>query len=123
MNNYIDGFVFPIASDKLEIYESIAQKVASIWKEHGAINYYELKGDDMNFSGTRTFHESILAKENETVIFGWIEFSSKESRNQIHDKVANDPRMNELIKPIMDPQNLIFDASRMAYGGFTPFVQ
>ena len=57
MPNYIDGFVFQISTERLNDYKLVASTVASIYLEHGAIDYVEFVGDDMNREGTRSFPE------------------------------------------------------------------
>lgn len=122
MENYIDGFVFPIPKIHLEKYKEIATSVAQIWKEHGAIAYHEYVGDDMHLEGTRSFTEVVHASADEVVIFGWVVFVSKETRDLANKNVPNDPRMHDLVAPLVDPSKMIFDASRMIYGGFKPLV-
>ena len=123
MTNYIDGFVHPIPRIYLVEYKKVAEKVAEIWKEHGAIGYFEFVGDDLSLEGTKSFIESIEAKEDEEIVLGWVVFPSKEIRNLANKKVSTDPRMIELVAPLINPKKLIFDASRMVYGGFKPLVQ
>ena len=123
MSNYIDGFVLPIPRDRLDDYQRVAEKVADIWKEHGAIDYFEYVGDDLNREGTLSFSEIVAAKENEVIIFGWVVFESREARDLANEKVATDPRMIDLIDPLIDPSSPIFDAERMAYGGFKSFFR
>ena len=118
MNNYIDGFVFPIPKAHLEEYKEVAEQVADIWKEYGAISYHEFVGDDLTFEGTQSFIGSVEAKEDEVVILGWVVFPSKEIRDEANHKVPKDARMNVLVAPLMNPDKLIFDAKRMIYGGF-----
>ena len=122
MQNYIDGFVFPIHRNHLEEYREVAQRVSAIWKEYGATAYYEYVGDDLSFEGVRSFTDAITVQQDEVVIFGWVVFPSKEVRDQANKLVPKDPRMNKLVKTIMDPRRLVFDASRMVYGGFKPLV-
>lgn len=123
MNNYIDGFVLPIPRNHIDEYRNIARKVAEIWKEHGALEYFEYVGEDLTLEGTRSFIEVVDLKEDEVVVFGWVVFPSKEIRQLANEKVPQDPRMIELVTPLTDPSRLIFDASRMIYGGFKPLVQ
>ena len=118
MANYIDGFVFPISRDRLDAYQRLAEAAAEIWKEHGALDYCEYVGDDMKLEGTRSFTDLVTASEDEIIVFGWVEFDSREARDLANEKVAADPRMAEL----MATSNSGFDASRMAYGGFRSFV-
>ncbi len=119
MAHYIDGFVFPIPLDHLNEYKRLAQAAAMIWKEHGALDYWEYVGDDLKLEGTRSFTDLLAATEQETIVFGWVVFSSREARDLANEKVAADPRMAELIAS----SNSGFDAKRMAYGGFQLFAQ
>ena len=123
MTNYIDGFVFPIPRIYLSEYKKVAEKVAEIWKEYGAIAYFEFVGDDLSLEGTKSFIETVDAKEDEEILFGWVVFPSKEIRDLANKKVRTDPRMTELVAPLTNPKKLIFDANRMVYGGFKPLVQ
>ena len=122
MSNYIDGFVFPVPRIHLEEYKEVATAVAEIWKEHGALAYYEYVGDTTALEGTRSFADFVEAKRDEVVIFGWVVFDSRETRDLANARVASDPRMTELVAPLTDPSRMVFDASRMVYGGFEGLV-
>ncbi|MEX0722901.1 MAG: DUF1428 domain-containing protein [Gracilimonas sp.] len=123
MTQYIDGFVLPVPRIHLNEYKSVAEKVAEIWKEYGALAYFEYVGKDLKLEGTRSFIEVVELKEDEVIVFGWVLFPSKEARDLANKQVPNDPRMAELVAPLTDPKRLIFDAERMVYGGFKSFVQ
>lgn len=122
MVNYIDGFILPVPQKHLEEYKGVAEKVAEIWKEYGALSYFEFVGDDLTLEGTRSFIEVVDLKEDEVVVFGWVVFPSKEIRDTANQQVPNDPRMGELVTPLLDPERLIFNAGRMVYGGFKSLV-
>ena len=122
MAQYIDGFVFPISRDRIDEYKLVAESVANIYREHGALEYVEFVGDDMHRTGTRPFPEMVATTDDETVVFGWIVFDSRETRDSVNQKVESDPRMPDLIAPLMEQPNPIFSAERMAYGGFKPLV-
>ena len=119
MTHYVDGFVLPIPREHLDNYRRVVEAVAPIWKEHGALDYREYIGDDLGMEGVRSFPDAAGAAENEVIIFGWVEFESKEARDLANEKVAADPRMEEL----MGAAETGFDAERMAYGGFKLFVR
>ena len=123
MTNYIDGFVLPVPRIYIDDYKKVAEKVAEIWKTYGAIAYFEFVGDDLLLEGTTSFTEIVNAKEDEEIVFGWVVFPSKEIRDLANSKVPMDPRMEALVAPLTHPEKLIFDASRMVYGGFKPLVQ
>ena len=122
MENYIDGFTLPIPRKYLDEYKVVAEKVAKIWKEHGALAYYEYLGDDLQMEGIRSFPDCLNANEDDAIIFGWVVFENKVSRDQVNELVATDPRMSDLIAPLIDPKKVIFNANRMVYAGFKPFV-
>jgi len=123
MENYIDGFILPVPRIHLNEYKCVAEKVAEIWKEYGAIEYFEYVGEDLKLEGTRSFIELVDLKENEAIVFGWVIFPSKEIRDRANHQVPTDTRMAELVAPLTDPNKLIFNAERMVYGGFQPLVQ
>lgn len=118
MANYIDGFVLPIPRDSLDDYKRVVEAVAAVWKEHGALEYREYVGDDLELAGTRSFIDAAGATDDEVIVFGWVEFESREARDLANEKVAADPRMAELV----NTSNTGFDAERMAYGGFQSLV-
>lgn len=122
MTNYIDGFILPVPRDGLQTYREVVEKVADIWKEHGALEYFEYVSDDSNLEGTRSFTEAVDTREDETVIFGLVVFASREARDIANQKVASDPRMTDLVSPLTTAAWPIFDATRMVYGGFRSFV-
>ena len=123
MAHYIDGFVLPVPRNRLDEYRRVVESVAEIWREHGALDYREYVGDDMNLEGTRSFTDLAAATEDEAIVFGWVVFESREARDLINKKVAADPRMVDLIDPLTDSSSPIFDAARMAFGGFRSLVR
>lgn len=119
MGKYVDGFVLPIAKENVEKYREIAQKAGEIWKEYGALEYYECAGDDLEIEGMLSFRKIADTSEDETVIFAWIVFESREHRDKVNAGVMADPR----IKESMAPDDKTFDYKRMAYGGFKTLVE
>ena len=118
MANYVDGFVLPIPRQHLDEYQRVAQAVAEIWREQGALDYREFVGNDLQLEGVRDFPGMVSAGEDEVIVFGWVSFASKAARDRANEKVATDPRMPGLV----DAADTGFDASRMAWGGFRPLV-
>lgn len=118
MSAYVDGYVFPIPSNKLSEYKQLAERVALIWKEHGALDYREYVADDLHLDGTRSFDELMNSDETETIIFGYVTFASRSARDLANQSVPNDPRVSEII----NSTNTGFDVSRMFYGGFKSLV-
>lgn len=119
MAHYVDGFVLPVPRDLLGEYKRVAEAAAGIWKEHGALDYCECVGDDLQREGTRSFTDLVAATEDEAIVFGWVTFDSREARDLANEKVAADPRMADLV----ESSNSGFVARRMAYGGFESLVR
>ena len=114
---YADGFVIPVPKKNIAAYRRIARKAGKVWREHGALDYYECVGDDLTVPAQFTGFEKLAGlKKNETVIFAWIVYKSKAHRDRVNAKVMNDPRM----KP---PKTMPFDHKRMAFGGFKVLVK
>jgi len=122
MGRYIDGFILPVPKSRLTDYKRVVKAVAEIWKEYGALEYVEFEGDDLNRQGTRSFPDLLSATEAEVIVFGWVVFDSREARDLANRKVEADPRMAELVNPLLEPPNPVFDSERMAYGGFRPLI-
>lgn len=123
VTHYIDGFVLPVPRDRLETYKAVVEKIAEIWKEHGALAYSEFVDDDATMEGTRSFTEAANAKPDEAVIFGWVAFESREARDRANERVAADPRVADLTRPLTGSSRPIFAAERMVYGGFRSLVR
>jgi len=119
MSKYIDGFIIPIAKEKLDSYHEIATQASLIWKEHGALEYIEAVGDDLEVKEMTPFPKMASANEGETVILAYIVYESRSHRDAVNAKVMADPRLHKLC----DPSNPPFDCKRMAYGGFKTIVE
>lgn len=77
----------------------------------------------MHLEDTRSFIGTTEAKDDKIVIFGWVKFPSREIRDQANKEVPNDPRMAKIVAPFVNGSKVIFDASRMVYGGFDVIVK
>jgi len=118
MSQYIDGFVIPVPKEKIDAYKATATKAAAIWKEHGALEYRECIGDDLDVEDQVPFPRLAGAEDNETVVFAYVVFESREARDEANKKILADPRIESLGEEV----GRIFDCKRMAYGGFETLV-
>ena len=116
--DYVDGFVLPVPKKNLAAYKKMSQACAKVWREHGALEYVECVADDVKPGKLTSFPQSVLLKRGEVVVFSWIRYKSRKSRDAINKKVMADPRINTM----MDDKGMPFDATRMAYGGFQIIV-
>ena len=117
--SYVDGFVLPVPTKNLAAYKRMAKLGAKIWMEHGALEYRECVADDVQPGKLTSFPQSVKLKKGETVIFAWIVYKSRASRDRINAKVMKDPRL----AAFMDPKSLPFDGKRMFFGGFKTLVK
>jgi uncharacterized protein YbaA (DUF1428 family) len=117
MGQYIDGFVLPVPKSKVEAYKAFSEKAGAIWREHGARNYIECLADDVKPGKVTSFPQAVKLKDDETVVFAWIVYDSREHRDSVNAKVMKDPRMAD-----MDPKTFPFDGMRLIWGGFEVFV-
>lgn len=114
---YVDGYVLPVPVKNIPAYRRLAKKAGAIWREHGALEYKECVGEDLDIKELVPFTKCVQAKSDETVIFAYIVFKSRAHRDRVNAKVMSDPRLKD-----MDPTNVPFDCKRMAYGGFKLLV-
>jgi len=119
MARYVDGFVIPIPKKNLNAYRRLARKASALWREHGALEYRECVGDDLNVKVGMPFPRGIKAKPGDTVVFSWIVFKSRAHRDRVNANVMKDPR----IQTMCDPKDMPCDCNRMLYGGFETIVE
>ena len=117
---YVDGFLLPVPKKNLPAYRRIAQQAGKVWREHGALEYRECVGDDLDIKMGVPFTRTLTLKRGETVVFSWIVYKSRAHRDRVNAKVMQDPRMAKMMKQMK--QKPPFDVKRMAYGGFKVLV-
>lgn len=110
--SYVDGFVVPVPKKNIQAYLKIARKAGKIWREHGALEYRECVGDDLDVKMVVPFTKSVRLKKGETVVFSWIVYKSRADRDRVNARVMKDSRLQ------MEPKSCPFDWKRMVYGGF-----
>jgi uncharacterized protein YbaA (DUF1428 family) len=115
---YVDGFVLPVPKKNLGTYRRLARKAGKVWREHGALEYRECAGDDLDVKMLMPFPRRLKLKRGETVVFAWIVFKSRAHRDRVNAKVMKDPRLAKMV----DPKAMPFDVKRMSYGGFKVLV-
>ncbi len=116
--NYVDGFVLPVPKKNLAAYRRMAKIGGKVWREHGALEYRECVGDDLDVKFGMPFPKMIKLKAGETVVFSWIVYKSKAHRNRVNKSAMKDPRLAAM----MDPKKMPFDCKRMGCGGFKIMV-
>jgi uncharacterized protein YbaA (DUF1428 family) len=117
--NYVDGYVLPVPKKNVAAYRRIANLAGKVWRDHGALEYRECAGEDLNVKFGVPFTRTIKTKPGETVFFSYIVFKSRAHRDRVNARVMKDPRLAKMCEPGSMP----FDCKRMAYGGFKVLVE
>ena len=125
MGKYVDGFVLVVPKGKEDEYQKMAEMGRDSWMKHGALQYFECKGDDlkgqeMGDEKSRAFPEMAGANDDENVWFSFIVFNSKEHRDEVNKKVMAE--MDEEYSEQTDFE-MPNDMKKMAYGGFEVAVE
>ena len=125
MAKYVDGFVLVVPKGKEAEYQKMAEQGRDSWMKHGALQYFECRGDDlkqqeMGDEKSRAYTEMTDAKEDENVWFSFIVFESKEHRDEVNKKVVAE--MDEAYSEATDFE-MPSDMKKMAYGGFAVAVE
>lgn len=117
---YIDGFVIAVPTANKQKFIDHAKKGDSLFIELGATRIVECWGDDVKDGKLTDFRRAVQAKDDETVVFSWIEWPDKKTRDacmsRIEELMKTDDRMNPETNPMP------FDGKRMIYAGFSPVL-
>ena len=120
MARYVDGYVIPIARRTLKAYLAQARFGARLWKDHGALAYFECVGEDLDVPFGRGFRRLAGLKRGETAIFSFVVYRSRAHRDRVNAAVMKDPRMEAAAAEML--RAAPFDPKRMAVGGFDALV-
>jgi uncharacterized protein YbaA (DUF1428 family) len=113
---YVDGFLAAVPTANKDRFIAHARTGDSIFIEHGALRVVECWGDDVPHGTQTDFFRAVQAGDDETVVFSWIEWPDKATRDVGMQKMMDDPRMDPASNPMP------FDGKRLVYGGFRPLV-
>lgn len=119
MARYVDGFVIPIPKRNLAAYKRMAKLGSKVWREYGALEYFECIGDDLAVHCGPGFERGIKSKRGETILFSFIVYKSRAHRDKVNAAVMKDPRIAGMMKGKKAP----FDMERMLFGGFKVLVE
>ena len=112
--NYVDGFVAAVKTARREEYRTHAEQALSVFKDHGALGVVETWGDDVPEGETTSFTMAVKREDDESVVFSWVTWPSKEARDAGWAKIMADARMQG---------EMPFDGKRLIHGGFQVIVE
>jgi uncharacterized protein YbaA (DUF1428 family) len=119
--SYIDGFVIAVPTANKQKFIAHATQGDSAFIDHGATRVVECWGADVPKGKTTDFQGAVAANADETVVFSWIEWPDKASRDKVMRQMDELGKTDERLNPAKNP--MPFDGRRMIYGGFEPIVQ
>lgn len=118
---YIDGFLIAVPDDNRQKFIDHARQFDAAFIEMGATRVLECWGDDVKAGKQTDFRRAVDAQEGESVVFSWIEWPDKATRDaamaKMDDRMKTDPRWDPAKNPMP------FDGKRMVFGGFAPVVE
>jgi uncharacterized protein YbaA (DUF1428 family) len=117
---YIDGFVIAVPTANKQSFTDQANSIDAIFMELGATRILECWGDDVPGGTLTDFRRAVQATEEETVVFSWIEWPDKATRDAAQTKMHEMAKTDERFDPEKNP--MTFDGKRMIFGGFSPIV-
>ena len=112
---YYDGFLAAVPTDRKDDYKAYAEKSWAVFKDHGATAMHENWGDDVPDGKLTSFPMAVKKEAGETVVFSWIEWPDKATRDKCWAAAQDDPRFAAM-------GEMPFDGKRMIFGGFAPLV-
>jgi uncharacterized protein YbaA (DUF1428 family) len=110
--SYVDGFVIAVPTANKAQFLAHARLLDPIFLELGATRVVECWGDDVPRGKVTDFFGAVQATGEETVVFSWVEWPDKATRDAGMQKMMDDPRMDPGANPMP------FDGKRMIFGGF-----
>src|SRR4030095_13075129 len=111
---YVDGFLLPVPKKNLKAYQTMSKKAGKVWRDHGALQYVEAVGDDLDNKLGPSFTKTIKTKPGETVVFSFIVYKSRAHRDQVNKKVMADPRLAKMMKK---GETMPLEKTRQGHGG------
>ena len=115
--SYVDGFVAAVPTANRKAFREHALKAAEFFRENGALQVVENWGNDVPDGELTSFPMAVKCQPDETVVFSWIVWPSREVRDASHAKMMEDPRLAADLNPMP------FDGKRMIFGGFEMLVE
>lgn len=114
---YVDGFVAAVPTENREKFLEHAKIAADVMKECGALKIVECWGDDVPEGEVTSFPMAVKRQDNETVVFSWITWPDKKTRDAGMKNMMEDPRMQPDVNPMP------FDGKRVIFGGFETILE
>jgi uncharacterized protein YbaA (DUF1428 family) len=117
--SYVDGYVQAVPTANREAYAEMARISAPLFRDHGALSVVECWGDDVPDGVVTSFPLAVKKEPHETVVFSWIIWPDKATRDAAYPAMEADPRF----APVVEQGRALSDGKRMIFGGFVPIIE
>lgn len=114
---YVDGFLLAVPTKHKQDYISMSEKIATIYKDHGALSVCETWSNDVPEGKLTSMHKAVMRKPDEGIVFSWVTWPNKSVRDEAHPKIVD--AMHAELENVDVP----FDGSRMLFGGFDVILE
>ena len=119
--SYIDGFVIAVPKANKQKFIEHAGAADTLFTELGATRVMECWGDDVPDGKLTDFRKAVKATADECIVFSWIEWPDKETRDAAMQKMMSDEFTDDRMDPEINP--MPFDGKRLIFGGFEPIIE
>jgi uncharacterized protein YbaA (DUF1428 family) len=109
---YVDGMVASVPDGNRQGYVDHSVTTAGFFREHGALRVVNGWGVDVPAGKVTDFQRAVQAKDSETIVFGWVEWPDKATRDAGMGALMQDTRMRDT------PQ--VWNGQLAIFGGFKP---
>jgi len=107
--NYFDGIVVAVPRANKAAALEFSHAVNGPFLEHGALRVVRGWGVEVPVGNHTDFRRAVAAKDDEDIVFGWVEWPDKATRDAAMAKMASMARPD-----VKAP----FDATRLIFAGF-----
>ena len=119
--SYVDGFVIAVPTANKQKFIEHARLGDGVFTDMGAVRVVECWADDVPEGKITDFRKAVQATADESVVFSWIEWPDKQTRDAAMKKMMSDDFNDERMDPAKNP--MPFDGKRLIFGGFIPVVE
>ena len=112
---YFTGFVAAVPTANKQKYLDHVKSAWPLFQSYGATRMTECWGADVQKGKVTDFQGAVQAKDDETVVFSWLEWPDRATADAAFASMMEDPDMQAM-------GEMPFDGMRMIWGGFAPIV-
>jgi uncharacterized protein YbaA (DUF1428 family) len=114
---FVDGFLLAVPTKNKSEYLELAQSMAEVFIDNGALEVVENWGSEVPDGELTSFIKAVQCGDDETVVFSWIIWPSKELRDEGMEACLAHPLFSD------ETWSPPFDGKRMIFGSFEQILK